>query len=121
MFITRPDSFIAFMLNTMVGNCLGHKLQAENLLRNSGLDYTIVRPGGLKGGKDDTLGNEENLPVESPEIHQGDTGTGYIHRHSVGKLIANQLISNSEIPTKCTFELIATKDPKPDQLIEPIP
>mgnify|MGYP006131364003 CR=1 FL=1 len=110
MFITRPDAFISFILNSMVGNCLGHKLQAENLLRESGLDYTIVRPGGLKGGKDDTLENEGNLPVESPEINQGDTGTGYIHRHSVGKLIATQLISNSDIPEKCTFELIAKKD-----------
>ena len=26
MFVTRPDSFIAFILNTMAGNCLGHKL-----------------------------------------------------------------------------------------------
>ena len=49
MFITRPDAFVSFILNTMVGNCLGHKLEAENYLRESGLNYAIVRPGGLKG------------------------------------------------------------------------
>ena len=68
MYITRPDAFIAFILNSMVGNCLAHKLQAENLLRQSGLDYTIVRPGGLKGGKEDFISNETFLPVESPDI-----------------------------------------------------
>ena len=30
------------------GNVLDEKLEAENYLRASGLDYTIVRPGGLK-------------------------------------------------------------------------
>jgi nucleoside-diphosphate-sugar epimerase len=67
-FITRPDSFIAFILNTMVGNCLGHKLQAENLLRESGLNYTIVRPGGLKGEKMDKLENENSMPDEQANI-----------------------------------------------------
>lgn len=33
MFVTRPDAMVSFFLNTMVGNCLGHKMQAENILR----------------------------------------------------------------------------------------
>lgn len=72
----------------MVGNCLGHKLAAENILRESGLNYTIVRPGGLKGEKMDQIENENLLPVEIPHIMQGDLGKGSVHRHTVGKLIA---------------------------------
>ena len=33
MFVTRPGTLVAFMRNTMVGNCLGHKMEAENYLR----------------------------------------------------------------------------------------
>jgi len=55
MYITRPNTFVAFMLNTVVGNTLGYKMEAENMIRKSGLDYTIVRPGGLKGKKDATF------------------------------------------------------------------
>jgi nucleoside-diphosphate-sugar epimerase len=68
MYITRPNEFVSFILNTMVGNCLSHKLEAENTLRESGLNYTIVRPGGLKGNKEQTLDLENTLPVEQPVI-----------------------------------------------------
>ena len=50
---------------------------------------------------------------------QGDQGKGYIHRHTVGKLIASQVISNSEIPSKCTFELVAQDSQKKGQLMDP--
>ena len=109
-FITRADSMVAFFLNTMVGNCLGHKLMAENYLRESGLNYTIVRPGGLKGEKMDQLSNENSMPDEQPNILQGDNGKGYIHRHTVGKLIVNELINNSDLPPKFTFEVVARTD-----------
>jgi hypothetical protein len=33
MYVTRPDTMVAVMLNTMVGNALGFKLQAENYIR----------------------------------------------------------------------------------------
>ena len=49
MYVTRPETMVAFILNTIVGNCLGHKIQAENYIRGSGLNYAIVRPGGLGG------------------------------------------------------------------------
>lgn len=37
-----------FLITNAFGNVLDEKLVAENYLKASGLDYTIVRPGGLK-------------------------------------------------------------------------
>ncbi|EJK67043.1 hypothetical protein THAOC_11969, partial [Thalassiosira oceanica] len=37
-----------FVVTNAFGNVLDEKIVAENYLRSSGLDYTIVRPGGLK-------------------------------------------------------------------------
>lgn len=37
-----------FVITNVFGNALDEKLVAENYLRKSGIDYTIVRPGGLK-------------------------------------------------------------------------
>lgn len=57
-----------FVVTNAFGNVLDEKLEAELYLRASGLDYTIVRPGGLKakpptGGlivsKEDTLNSGE--------------------------------------------------------------
>jgi uncharacterized protein YbjT (DUF2867 family) len=37
-----------FVVTNAFGNVLDEKIVAERHLRDSGLDYTIVRPGGLK-------------------------------------------------------------------------
>ena len=37
-----------FTITNAFGNVLDEKIVAENYLRKSGIDYTIVRPGGLK-------------------------------------------------------------------------
>ena len=107
MFVTRPDAFVSFILNTMVGNCLSFKIQAENLLRQSGLNYVIVRPGGLPGNKEMLLEQESEAPNQQPFVEQGDKGHGHIHRTTVGKVIAENLISNRDLPEKLTFELMA--------------
>mmetsp|Transcript_101315 Transcript_101315/g.254020 ORF Transcript_101315/g.254020 Transcript_101315/m.254020 type:complete len:341 (+) Transcript_101315:30-1052(+) len=53
-----------FVITNAFGGILDEKLVAEKYLKNSGLDYTILRPGGLKDkapegpaviGKEDTL------------------------------------------------------------------
>eukprot|EP00775_Hariotina_reticulata_P003818 gene3818-4076_t len=41
----------------LFGGVLEHKLAAENYLRNSGLTYTIVRPGGLSDKAPSEVGN----------------------------------------------------------------
>jgi hypothetical protein len=38
-----------FVITNAFGGVLDEKLVAEQHLRASGMDYTIVRPGGLKG------------------------------------------------------------------------
>ena len=43
MFITKPTSFVAFFLNSIYGDVLKWKLKAENELRKSQIDYTILR------------------------------------------------------------------------------
>jgi nucleoside-diphosphate-sugar epimerase len=57
-----------FVMTNAFGNILDEKLVAENYLRNSGIDYTIVRPGGLSSKpplgklvvkKEDTLNSGE--------------------------------------------------------------
>lgn len=57
-----------FVVTNAFGNVLDEKLVAENYLRKSSLDYTIVRPGGLKAkppsgalviAKEDTLNSGE--------------------------------------------------------------
>ncbi|OLP82218.1 Uncharacterized protein, chloroplastic [Symbiodinium microadriaticum] len=63
-----------FQVTNAFGNVLDEKLEAEKYLRASGIDYTIVRPGGLKSaapetnlllgihefvGKEDTLNSGE--------------------------------------------------------------
>lgn len=110
MFVTRPDTFVAWILNTMVGNCLGHKIQAENYLRQSGLDYVVIRPGGLGGKKEMTLEQEHDPKIVkpcSPMIDQGDQGKGgTLFRPTVGKLIAENLISDMGLPSKLTFEVM---------------
>jgi len=48
------------------GNVMDYKLKAENYLRDSGIPYTIVRPGGLKSspseGKGMTMEQGDSLP-----------------------------------------------------------
>lgn len=57
-----------FQVTNAFGHVLDEKIVAENYLRQSGLDYTIVRPGGLKAGpptgpikvsREDTLNSGE--------------------------------------------------------------
>ena len=67
-YVTRPETFTGHFLNTFTGGALGNKLEAENILRRSGLEYTIVRPGHLKGDhefdmKESTIKNQPQEQV----------------------------------------------------------
>jgi len=53
LYITRPWTFVAFMLNNIIPFVLGWKALAENKLRMSKLNYMIVRPGQLVDKIDD--------------------------------------------------------------------
>jgi uncharacterized protein YbjT (DUF2867 family) len=58
--VTQDDN----PLNKMFGDVLKWKLKGENALRESGVPYTVVRPGGLTNGS----GGQRRLVLE-----QGDT------------------------------------------------
>merc|ERR1712061_458617 len=62
------ESSAGFQITNAFGGVLDEKIIAEKYLRDSGLDYTIVRPGGLKASapsgnlvvsKEDTLNTGE--------------------------------------------------------------
>lgn len=57
LYITRPYTFVAYLLNNIIPFVLGWKSLAENKLRLSKLNYMIVRPGGLTN----EVKNESNL------------------------------------------------------------
>jgi hypothetical protein len=44
----NQESSPGFVVTNAFGNVLDEKIVAEHYLRSSGIDYTIVRPGGLK-------------------------------------------------------------------------
>ena len=54
--IERPWHPIAVLLNTVAKNIYEYKIQCENHLRRSGLNYIIIRPPHLADGKDEKLG-----------------------------------------------------------------
>jgi uncharacterized protein YbjT (DUF2867 family) len=82
------------------GRILDWKLKGENVLRSSGLNYTIIRPGGLT----DESGGKTALRIE-----QGDTlGGGRISRSDVAEVC---LAALDEITTfYTTFEVLAQED-----------
>lgn len=84
------------------GNVLKWKLKGENHLRESGVPYTVVRPGGLT---DETGGN-------GIQFAQGDTISGRITRQDVAEVCV-QALGNPHAVGK-TFEIIASDDPAPD-------
>jgi len=71
-------------LNKMFGNVVIWKHRGENYLKASGLDYTIVRPGGL-------LETIYDQGTRGLTFEQGDMGTGIIHRGDVASVLVAAL------------------------------
>jgi uncharacterized protein YbjT (DUF2867 family) len=87
------------------GKVLAYKLQGEDILRNSGMDYVILRPGGLK----DTPGGQRPLILD-----QGDQIMGTISRSDVASLCLSALDSPGEL--RLTFEVIESDQEGPQDL-----
>lgn len=79
------------------GHVLDWKRKGEEVLENSGLVYTIIRPGGLK----DTPGDQHRLRVD-----QGDRVMGTISREDVAEACLKALTFPAV--QNCTFEIIET-------------
>lgn len=88
------------LLNLTFGDVLRYKAMAEEYLRESGLTYTIVRPGGLRAGPART---------EGMRVSQGDPkGGSHIYLPDVARLIA-EATANPDAYAK-TFEVLSDRD-----------
>lgn len=102
--VTRPDrpgldlskQPPAVRMNKELGYILTYKLKGEDLVRESGIPFTIVRPCAL---------TEEPAGAEL-QFDQGDNITGKISREEVARIIVSALSS----PAACdkTFEVKST-------------
>ena len=99
------DGYLPMIVNAQGGGVLDYKLKAENVLRSSGLDYAIIRPGELIGHKEIKY---FNFPPQIARYNQGNWGSifSYIHRNTVAQTIVKKLVGNTLIPSKLTFELL---------------
>ncbi len=87
---------VAWILNLIGGDILEWKAKGEAYLRESGVPYTIVRPGGLSDGE----GGQTGIAVQ-----QGDQGMGSITRADVAKILVATLGNPRTLNT--TFEIKA--------------
>lgn len=88
-------------LNAVFGNVMAWKLKGEDALRASGLDYTIVRPGGLS----DDPAREQSLIFD-----QGDKlESGRISRADVAEVCVAALAAPGA--RNRTFEVVSEEGP----------
>jgi len=78
------------------------KRESESKLRESGVDYAIVRPCGL---------NDKHPAGSRPLFSQGDVAVGRIHRKDVAKLLVDCLATPEA--TGKTFEVIGVAGYQP--------
>ena len=90
--VTHPENPL-----NQFGRVLDWKLKGEDYLRESGLKYTIVRPGGLTNG----AGNQHGIKID-----QGDKISGMISREDVAQILIRAAESNFTLDK--TFEVIET-------------
>jgi len=93
------------VLNKMFNNVLIWKFKGEEVVRNSGVTYTIIRPGGLT----DKAGGEKEIVFE-----QGDNASGMIPRADLARVCVASLIYPEA--RNRTFELVGTDGPFTDDL-----
>jgi len=82
------------------GKILDWKFKGEEVLRQSGLNYTIIRPGGLK---------DNSTTGHALFFDQGDQISGMINRSAVAEICLNALQYPQSHCT--TFEAIETDQP----------
>ena len=110
--VTRPDSAVYKLLNTVGKGIMEAKIQGEDAVRtlysdpavaSKNLGYTIIRPGGLTTGS--------SMGPSFLELNQGDSKSGRLSRFDVAALCVNCLDSGDAFDT--TFECYETLTAKP--------
>lgn len=94
----------------------GHdwKRRAERLLRQSGFDYTIIRPGWFDYNDSD---QHDLVFLQGDRRHAGTPGDGVIARKQIAEVLIGSLTLKAA--NRKTFELVAEKGPAPADL-EPL-
>lgn len=95
--ITKPYGYPALFLNFLISYVMGWKALAENKLRQSGLDYIIVRPGRLT--------DEKNSETTSVQLLQGDSVIDKTSRANTAKTAIQCLLNPNTDKKKITFEV----------------
>jgi nucleoside-diphosphate-sugar epimerase len=110
--VSRPDSSVYLLLNTVANGIMEAKIQGEDAIRDmyrdprlveSGIGYTVIRPGGLT--------NDEPVGPGGLELNQGDTKSGRLSRQDVASLCVACLDSASAFDA--TFECYDKDTAKP--------
>lgn len=97
MFVTRPNTFVALFLNTLAKMTLKWKLEAENVLRESGIPYVIIRPGRL---------TDKEITDKGVQFYQGDKDVGHLtSRVDVGRACIESIERDVQ---NTTFEMTNT-------------
>jgi uncharacterized protein YbjT (DUF2867 family) len=87
------------------------KRRAERLVRASGCQYTIVRPGWFDYNKAD---EHKLLFLQGDTRHAGNSSDGVIARRQIAEVLVSSLTSDEAL--RKTFELVATKGPAQEGL-----
>lgn len=110
---------IRILLNNIKYSLMDYKFEGENAVRASGLEYVLVRPGGLTGGEGGQ--REEATPSTTEYIIAGgaeaDLGSARsIHRTNVAAVVC-EAISSEDAKNK-TIELVARPRTEEDPSLE---
>jgi uncharacterized protein YbjT (DUF2867 family) len=99
MGVESGGGFVGWMLNLLSGDALEWKLKGEQYLQQSGVPYTIVRPGGLT----DKPGGGAGI-----RFQQGDQGMGAIPRADVAAVVVASVRDPDALNR--TFEIQTDKE-----------
>ena len=88
------ENFSTVLLNLVLGKTMKWKSLGEEYIRNSGIKYTIVRPGGL-------VGDSGQLGIK---FAQGDKIIGFIPRADVASVLVESAFNEHSYDK--TFEVI---------------
>jgi len=98
--VTRPLHYMSFLLNSLFCMVMKWKLEGERCLVQSGIPYTIIRPGRLVS---------LSPAFRRIAVSQGDTARGIISRAHVAELVVQSLFSSRVLNT--TFECVWQEQP----------
>jgi uncharacterized protein YbjT (DUF2867 family) len=99
---------IRAILNNIKYSLMDRKFLGEEALRKSGIEYTIIRPGGLTGGEGDKRGTTTQPGTEYvlAAVAEGDLGKARsIHRTDVASVVCEAMKSPDAVNK--TIEIVA--------------